>query len=123
MQNQLDIITMRMKEAEERIGDIEDKIMENNEVEKKRERKLSDHKGRLREFSNSIKHNNIHVIGSQKKSRKRGQKVYLNKLQLRTSLIWGKKQVFKSKRHRELPSKINRNRSTPRHGEACKIQR
>ena len=33
MQNWLDIITMRMEEAEEWIGDIEDKIMENNETE------------------------------------------------------------------------------------------
>jgi len=29
--------------------------MENNEAEKKRERKLLDHEGRLRELSNSIK--------------------------------------------------------------------
>ena len=31
---------MRIEEAEERIGDIEGKIMENNKAEKKRERKL-----------------------------------------------------------------------------------
>ena len=47
---------MRIEEAEERIGDTEDKkIMENNKAEKRRERKLLDHKGRLREPSNSIK--------------------------------------------------------------------
>ena len=40
MQNRLDIITMRIEEAEDRIGDIDDKIMENNKAEKKRERKL-----------------------------------------------------------------------------------
>ena len=34
MQNWLDIISMRMEEADEQIGDTEDKIMENNEVEK-----------------------------------------------------------------------------------------
>ena len=55
MQNQLDTVTMRIEEAEERIGDIEDKILENNEAEKKRERKLIDNEGRLRELSNSIK--------------------------------------------------------------------
>ena len=42
MQNQLIVIT-KMEEAEDWIGDIEDKMMENNEDEKKREWKLSDH--------------------------------------------------------------------------------
>ena len=65
---------MRIEEAEERIGDTEDKIMENNEAEKKRERKLLDHEGRFRELSNSTQHNNICIIGSQNKSRKRGRR-------------------------------------------------
>ena len=39
MQNRWDIMTMRSEEAEERIGDTEDKIMENNEAEKKTEKK------------------------------------------------------------------------------------
>ena len=38
MQNQLDIITMRMEEAEDRIGN---KITENNEAEKKRGQKTT----------------------------------------------------------------------------------
>ena len=37
-----------MEVAEEKISDIEDKIMENNEAERKRERKVLDHKCRLR---------------------------------------------------------------------------
>ena len=62
MQNRWDINTMRIEEAET-IGDKEDKVMENNEVVKKRKRKLLDHKGRLRELDDSIKLNNIHIIG------------------------------------------------------------
>ena len=50
--------------------------MENND-EKKRERKVSDHKCRLRELNNSIKHDNIHIIAVPKKeTAKRGEKVY-----------------------------------------------
>ena len=37
MQTQMQAIKMRMDEADERISDTEDKIMENNEAEKKRE--------------------------------------------------------------------------------------
>ena len=36
--------------------------MENNEAEKKRERKLLDWKGRLREKSDSMKGNNIRIL-------------------------------------------------------------
>jgi len=37
--------------------------MENNEAEKKRERKILDHECRLRKLSDSIKLNNIRIIG------------------------------------------------------------
>ena len=46
-----------MEEVEEQIGDIEDKIMVNNDAEKNRERKLLDHEYRLRELSNSTQYN------------------------------------------------------------------
>ena len=35
MQNKLDTVTARIEEAEERIGEIEDKFLENNEAGKK----------------------------------------------------------------------------------------
>ena len=58
----MDPMTMKMDKGEEWISDIEDKIMKNNETEKKRERKVLDHKCRLRELSNSLKCNNS-IIG------------------------------------------------------------
>ena len=62
MWNWLVVMSTRMEEAEEWISDIEDKIMENNEAEKKKERKILDHECRLRKLSNSLKHNKIHII-------------------------------------------------------------
>ena len=55
----MNAITMSMDKAEEWISDIEDRIMENNETEKKRERKVTNPKNRLRELSNLLKQNNI----------------------------------------------------------------
>ena len=52
---------MRIGKAKERIGDIQDKIMENNEAEEGK--KLTDHEDKCRELSNSIMQNNIHSIG------------------------------------------------------------
>ena len=53
----------RMDEAEQKISDIEDKLMENNEAEKKREIKAKEHNLRIREISESLKRNNIRIIG------------------------------------------------------------
>ena len=82
MQIQMNARKMRMDEAEEQIRDKHDKIMENNEAEKKREIKVKMYqKGRLRELSNLLSCSNIHNIGvPENEETKRGQKFYLNKL-------------------------------------------
>ena len=61
MQNKLDTRTARMEDAEERIGEIEDKIMENDEAEKQREWKLLDHEGIIRELVIPWNKNNTHI--------------------------------------------------------------
>ena len=49
--------------------------MENNEAEKKRERKILEDKCKLRELSDSIKHNNIHIIAApEAEEREKGAK-------------------------------------------------
>ena len=63
MQNKLDAVTAKMEETKKRLSEIKDKIMENDEAEKRRERKLPDHKGRIRDLSDSMKQNNIRIIG------------------------------------------------------------
>ena len=56
MQNQLNTVTMRIEEAEERIGDTEDNILENRSW---KEEGILDHEARPRELSDSMKWNNI----------------------------------------------------------------
>ena len=68
-----------IKEAEERIGELEDKIMEKKEAEKKRDIKFQEYEGRIRELSDAIKRNNICIIGIPEEEEKKGLKVYLNK--------------------------------------------
>jgi len=55
-------MTTRMEETEEQISDTEELIMENNEAEKNRERRILNHECRLRPLSDSIKYN-IRIIG------------------------------------------------------------
>ena len=60
----MDAVATRMHEAEQRISDIEDKLTEKNEAEKKRETKAKEHDLRIRETSDSLKRNNIRIIGA-----------------------------------------------------------
>jgi len=43
----MEALTARIKEAEEKISDIEDQMMKNKEAEKKRDKKLLDDEGRI----------------------------------------------------------------------------
>ena len=63
MQNKIETTTARIEEAEERIGELEDKIMEKEEAEKKRVIKIQEYEGRIRELSDAIKCNKIHILG------------------------------------------------------------
>ena len=56
----MEVAIARIEEAEERIGELEDKIMEKGEAEKKRDKKVQEYEGRIREL---IKCNNSRIIG------------------------------------------------------------
>ena len=83
IQNLLDVLTSRTGEAEEQTSNTEDRITENNEAEQNRGRKILEHKSRLKELSDSIKHNNICIMEVPEEERERGQKVYSRKLELK----------------------------------------
>lgn len=67
--NRLNAMHNRLEEAEEWISHLEDKIMENHEAEQKREKRCMQHENKLRELSDFIKHNNIHIIKVPEKER------------------------------------------------------
>ena len=59
----MDAVAARMDEAEQRISYIEEKVIENNGAEKKREIKAKEHDLRIRELSDSFKRYNIRITG------------------------------------------------------------
>ena len=80
IRNRLDVPISRLEEAEELISDLEDRVMESNQAEQKREKRTGQNKNRLRKLSDNIKHNKIHIIGVPKEEeRKSGQEIYLKK--------------------------------------------
>ena len=63
MQSKLDVLTAMVNEVEERVSDIEDKLMVRKEAEGKKEKQLRAHEERLRGINDSLRMKNIHLIG------------------------------------------------------------
>ena len=69
----METTTAQIEEAEERIGELEDKIMEKEEAEKKRDKTILEYARRIRDLSDAIKRNYIRIIGiPEEEERERG---------------------------------------------------
>ena len=103
----MEAATAWMEEAEGRIGELEDKIMKKQEVEEKRDKKIQESEERIRELSDAIKCNNIHIIVIPlEEKREKGAAGVLEQIIAENFPDMGRKQALKSKRHRELPSDV-----------------
>ena len=49
--------------VEERVSDVEDKLMARKEAEEKRDKQLKDHEDRLKEINDSLRRQNLRLIG------------------------------------------------------------
>ena len=102
-----------MEESEEQIWNIDDRIIERNEADQKRERKILDRESRLRELSDSIKHN-ICIIGVPEETKKGVEGLFENILaEIFPNL--GKEIAFQIQETERTSIKISKNRPTPRH--------
>ena len=92
---------------------------------KRGRRNLLDHEGRLREHSDSIKWNSIHIIGGpEEEEQEKGAESLFKKLYLITSLIWVRKQEFNQRGIENSSQNQQKQVNTiTYHSETCKIQR
>ena len=63
MKNILEEINSRLSDTEECISDLEDRIVEITQSEQQKEKWILKNEDSLRDLWDSIKHNNIHIIG------------------------------------------------------------
>ena len=78
--------------------------MENNEAEKKRKTKAKKHDLRVREISDSLKRNNIRIIGlPEEEERERGVEGLSEQIIVENFPNLGKDTDTKSRKHRGLP--------------------
>ena len=88
-------------QAEDWTSDLEDKIMEITTAEQNKGKGMKRIEDSLRYFQDNIKCTNIPIIGVPEEEDKMKQRKYLKRLQLKTCLIWERKQLMKSINHRE----------------------
>ena len=106
-------MTTRTEEAEE--WDVEDKSMENNEVEKNRKRKILDYECWCRELSDIIKHNDIHIIGVSEEEKERGAEGLFEEIVTENFPNLGKETDIQIQEEKRSPIKINESRPMPKH--------
>ena len=79
IKNSQEGIYSRITEAEERISDLEDKIVEITTTEQNKEKRMKRIEDTLRDLYDNIKCNNIRIIGVPEEERK-DQRKYLKRL-------------------------------------------
>uniref|UniRef100_A0ABI7XJR4 L1 transposable element RRM domain-containing protein n=1 Tax=Felis catus TaxID=9685 RepID=A0ABI7XJR4_FELCA len=116
VQNKMEATTARIEEAEERIGELEDKIMEKEEAEKKRDKKIQEYEGRIRELSDAMKHNNMHIIGiPEEEEREKGAEGVLKQIIAENFPDLGKEKGIEIQEAQRTPFRRNLNRSFAQH--------
>ena len=72
MKTTLEGINSRITEAEERIRDLEDGMVEFTAVEQNKEKRMNRNQDSLRDLWDNIKRNNIRIIGGSRRRREKG---------------------------------------------------
>ena len=107
----MDAMAARMDAAEQRISNIEQKLKEINEAEKKREIKAKEHDLRIREISDSLKRNNIRIIGvPEEEEREIGVEVLCEQIIVENFPNLGKDRDIKIQEAQRTPIRFNKNR-------------
>ena len=116
MQSKLEVLTLRVNEVEERVSDIEDKLLLRKEAEEKREKQLKNHEERLREINDSLRRKNLHIIGvPEGAERARGPESIFEQIIVENFHNLGRETGIQIQEIERFPPKINKNHSTPQH--------
>ena len=116
MKNTLEGINSRITEAEERINDLEDKIVEITTAEQNKEKRMKRIEDSLRDLWDNIKHTNIRIIGvPEEEEKKKGTEKIFEEIIAENIPNMGKEIVNQVQEVQRVPYRINPRRNIPRH--------
>ena len=115
MKNTLEGIN-RTTEAEERISDLEDGMVEFTAAEQTKEKRMKRNEDSLRDLWGNIKRNNIHVIGvPEGEEREKGPEKIFEEIIVENFPNMGKERATQVQEVQRVPYRINPRKNTPRH--------
>ena len=116
IKNSLEGINSRIPEAEERISDLEDKIVEITTEEQNTEKRMKRIEDSLRDFWDNINRTNTRIIGVPKREeKKKGTEKIFEEIIVENFPNMGKEIVNQLQEAHRVPYRINPRRNTPRH--------
>ena len=115
IKNSLEGINSRITEAEERISDLEDKIVEITTTEQNKEKRMERIEDSLRNLWDNIKRTNIWIIGVPEEEKKKGSEKISEEIIVENFPNMGMEIVHHAQEVQRNPYKINARRNTPRH--------
>ena len=103
-------------EAEDRISEVEDRMVEINESERKKEKWIKRNEDNLRDLQDSVKRPNIQIIGvPEEEDKKKDHEKILEKITVENFPKMGKEIITQVQETQRVPNRINPRRNTPRH--------
>ena len=116
MKNTLEGNNSRITEAEERISDLEDRMVEFTAVEQKKEKRMKRNEDSLRDLWNNIKHNNIHIIGvPEGEEREKEPEKIFEEILVKNFPNMGDEIATQVQEVQRVTGRINPRRNMPRH--------
>ena len=103
-------------EAEDRINEVEDRMVEINEAERKKEKKrIKRNEDKLRDLWDHVKRSNIRIIGIPGEHKKKHHEKILEEIIVENFLKMGKEIVTQVQETQRVLNRINPRQNTPRH--------
>ena len=102
-------------EAEDRISEVEDRMVEINESERKKEKRIKRNEDNLRDLQDNMKRSNIRIIGVSEEDKKKDHEKILEELIVENFPKMGKEIVTQVQETQRVPNRINPRQNTPRH--------
>ena len=103
-------------EAKDRISEVEDRMVEINETERKKEKRIKRNDDKLRDLWDNVKYTNIRIIGvPEEEDKKKGHAKILEELIVENVLKMGKEIITQVHETQRFPKRISLRRNTPRH--------
>ena len=106
----------RITEAEDRISKAEDRMVEINEAERIKEKRIKGNEDNLRDLWDNVKCPNIRIIGvPEEEDKKKGHEKILQEIIVENFPKIGKEIATQVQKTQRVPNRINPRQNTPRH--------